>query len=77
MNKTKKVTLGLGLVGVTTGLVISKKMINKLYSVSDRYKIKKVVAKNFDGNEKLLETIDHLSKDELSAVSSIIKKNNL
>lgn len=77
MNKTKKVTLGLGLVGVTTGLVISKKMINKLHSVSDRYKIKKVVAKNFDGNEKLLETIDHLSKDELSVVSSIIKKNNL
>lgn len=77
MNKAKKVTLGLSLVGLTTGLIVSKKMINKIYGVSDRRKIKKVVTKNFDGNEKLLEVVDHLSEDEISTVARIIKKRDI
>lgn len=77
MNKAKKVTLGLSLVGLTTGLVVSKKMINKINGVSDRHKIKKVVKNNFDGNEKLLDVVDHLSEDEISTVARIIKKSDI
>ncbi len=77
MNKAKKVTLGLSLVGLTTGLVVSKKMINKIHKVSDRHKIKKVVTNNFDGNEKLLDVVDHLSEDEISTVARIIKKSDI
>lgn len=77
MNKAKKVTLGLSLVGLTTGLVISKKMINKIHNVSDRHKIKKVVTNNFDGNEKLLDVVDHLSDDEINTVARIIKKSDI
>lgn len=77
MNKAKKVTLGLSLVGLTTGLVVSKKMINKIHSVSDRHKIKKVVKNKFDGNEKLLEVVDHLSEDEASTVARIINKSDI
>lgn len=77
MNKAKKVTLGLSLIGLTTGLVISKKMINKIHNVSDRHKIKKVVSNNFDGNEKLLDVVDHLSDDEIDTVARIIKKSDI
>ncbi|MBO1123688.1 hypothetical protein FQS88_17720 [Enterococcus casseliflavus] len=77
MNKAKKVTLGLSLVGLTTGLVVSKKIINKIHDVSDRHKIKKVVKNNFDGNEKLLDVVDHLSEDEISTVARIIKKSDI
>ncbi|EPH63230.1 hypothetical protein D931_01831 [Enterococcus faecium 13.SD.W.09] len=77
MNKAKKVTLGLSLVGLTTGLVVSKKMINKIHGVSDRHKIKKVVTNNFDGNEKLLDVVDHLSDDEINTVAKIIKKSDI
>ncbi|MEI1233207.1 hypothetical protein [Enterococcus mundtii] len=77
MNKAKKVTLGLSLVGLTTGLVVSKKMINKIHNVSDRQKIKKVVTNNFDGNEKLLDVVDHLSDDEINTVARIIKKSDI
>lgn len=77
MNKAKKVALGLSLVGLTTGLVVSKKMINKIHNVSDRHKVKRVVTKNFDGNENLLEVVDHLSDDEISMIAKIIKKSDI
>lgn len=77
MNKAKKVTLGLSLVGLTTGLVVSKKMINKIHNVSDRHNVKRVVTKNFDGNENLLEVVDHLSDDEISMIAKIIKKSDI
>ena len=52
-------------------------MINKIHNVSDRHKIKKVVTNNFDGNERLLDAVDHLSEDEISTVARIIKKSDI
>lgn len=77
MNKGTKVTLGLGLVGLTTGIVFSKKVLNKFNGVAGRHKIKKLVEQNIDVNDKILDVIDHLSDDEISTLAGILKKSVL
>lgn len=74
MKNTTKVTLGIGLASFIASVVVSNKLMNKLHSASNRHKIKKIVAEDFDKNKKLLRVVDQLSQDELGALVSVMKK---
>ena len=77
MKTSTKVTIGLTVAAaasVTTAVIVSGKVIEKIQHLTTRSKIKKFVNDKFDGNEKLLDIVDHLSDNDLDSLMGILKK---
>ncbi|WHA08663.1 hypothetical protein P3T75_10125 [Enterococcus montenegrensis] len=75
-NKTK-VTIGLSIAavaGITTAVIASDAVINKIRHKKDRCKVKRFVDDKFDGNEKLMSVVNNLSDDELDSLMNVMKK---
>ncbi len=77
MKTSTKVTIGLTVAAaasVTTAVIVSGKVIEKIHHLTTRTKVKKFVNDKFDGNEKLLEIVDHLSDNDLDSLMGILEK---
>lgn len=77
MKTSTKVTIGLTVAAaasVTTAVIVSGKVIEKIQHLTTRSKVKKFVNDKFDGNEKLLDIVDHLSDNDLDSLMGILKK---
>lgn len=77
MRTSTKVTIGLGVAAVAsvaTAVVVSGKVIEKIHHMTNRAKVKKFVNDTFDGNEKLLDIIEHLSDNDLDSLMGILEK---
>lgn len=77
MKTSTKVTIGLGVAAaasVATAVVVSGKVIEKIYHLTNRAKVKKFVNETFDGNEKLLDIVEHLSDSDLDSLMGILAK---
>ena len=67
MKTSTKVTIGLSIAAaasVATAVVVSGKVIEKIHHIGNRTKVKKFVYDKFDGNEKVLDVVDHLSDND-------------
>jgi len=79
MKTSSKVTVGLSIAaiaGITTAVVVSDKVFNKVRFACNRHKVKKFVDDKFNGNEKLLDVVDGLSDNELDSLLGVMKKVN-
>ena len=79
MKTSSKVTIGLSIAaiaGITTAVVVSDKVFNKVRFACNRHKVKKFVDDKFNGNEKLLDVVDGLSDNELDSLLGVMKKVN-
>ena len=77
MKTSTKVTIGLTVAAaasVATTVIVSGKVIEKIHHLTTRSKVKKFVNDKFDGNEKLLDIVDHLSDNDLDSLMGILKK---
>ena len=77
MKTSTKVTIGLTVAAaasVATTVIVSGKVIEKIHHLTTRSKVKKFVNDKFDGNEKLLDIVDHLSDNDLDSLIGILKK---
>ena len=77
MKTSTKVTIGLGVAAaasVATAVVVSGKVIEKIHHLTNRAKVKKFVNETFDGNEKLLDIVEHLSDSDLDSLMGILAK---
>lgn len=77
MKISTKVTIGLTVAAaasVATTVIVSGKVIEKIHHLTTRSKVKKFVNDKFDGNEKLLDIVDHLSDNDLDSLMGILKK---
>ncbi|AUB51900.1 MULTISPECIES: hypothetical protein [Enterococcus] len=77
MKTSTKVTIGLSVAAaasVATAVVVSGKVIEKIHHLSNRTKVKKFVYDKFDGNEKLLDVVDHLSDSDLDSLMGMLAK---
>lgn len=77
MKTSTKVTIGLTVAAaasVATTVIVSGKVIEKIHHLTTRSKVKKFVNDKFDGNEKLLDIVDHLSDNDLDSLKGILKK---
>ena len=77
MKTSTKVTIGLTVAAaasVATTVIVSGKVIEKIHHLTTRSKVKKFVNDKFDGNEKLLDIVDHLSDNDLDSLVGILKK---
>lgn len=77
MKTSTKVTIGLSLAAaasVATAVVVSGKVIEKIHHLSNRTKVRKFVYDKFDGNEKLLDVVDHLSDSDLDSLMGMLAK---
>ena len=77
MKTSTKVTIGLTVAAaasVATTVIVSGKVIEKIHHLTTRSKVKKSVNDKFDGNEKLLDIVDHLSDNDLDSLMGILKK---
>ena len=77
MKTSTKVTIGLTVAAaasVATTVIVSGKVIEKIHHLTTRSKVKKFVNDKFDGNEKLLDIVDHLSDNDLDSLVVILKK---
>ena len=77
MKTSTKVTIGLTVAAaasVATTVIVSGKVIEKIHHLATRSKVKKFVNDKFDGNEKLLDIVDHLSDNDLDSLVGILKK---
>ncbi|WP_165005610.1 MULTISPECIES: hypothetical protein [unclassified Enterococcus] len=77
MKTSTKVTIGLSVAAaasVATAVVVSGKVIEKIHHMTNRTKVKKFVNDKFDGNEKLLDVVDHLSDSDLDSLMGILAK---
>lgn len=78
MKTSSKVTIGLSIAaiaGITTAVVVSDKVFNKVRFACNRHKVKKFVDDKFNGNEKLLDVVDGLSDNELDSLLGVMKKS--
>ena len=77
MKTSTKVTIGLTVAAaasVATTVIVSGKVIEKIHHLTTRSKVKKFVNDKFDGNEKFLDIVDHLSDNDLDSLMGILKK---
>ena len=77
MKTSTKVTIGLTVAAaasVATTVIVSGKVVEKIHHLTTRSKVKKFVNDKFDGNEKLLDIVDHLSDNDLDSLMGILKK---
>ena len=77
MKTSTKVTIGLTVAAaasVATTVIVSGKVIETIHHLTTRSKVKKFVNDKFDGNEKLLDIVDHLSDNDLDSLMGILKK---
>ncbi len=77
MKTSTKVTVGLSLTaiaGITTAVVISDLVIDKVLQLSNRRKVKNFVKVKFKGNDTLLDLVDHLDDKEIAAIIRAGKK---
>ena len=78
MKTSTKVTIGLTVAAaaasVATTVIVSGQVIEKIHHLTTRSKVKKFVNDKFDGNEKLLDIVDHLSDNDLDSLMGILKK---
>ncbi|MEY8445850.1 hypothetical protein [Enterococcus ratti] len=77
MKTSTKVTIGLGVAAVasvSTAVIVSGKIIEKIHHMTNRMKVKKFVENTFDGNEKLLNIVEHLSDSDLDSLMGILEK---
>ena len=77
MKTSTKVTIGLTVAAaasVATTVIVSGKVIEKIHHLTTRSKVKKFVNDKFDGNEKLLDIVDHLSDNDLDSLMGLLKK---
>ncbi len=79
MKTSTKVTIGLGVAAaasVATAVVVSGKVIEKNPSFDEPGKSKKFVNETFDGNEKLLDIVEHLSDSDLDSLMGIWRRSS-
>jgi gas vesicle protein len=77
MKTSTKVTIGLSIAavaGISTAVVISDKVVNKIRFSCNRHKAKKFVDDKFNGNEKLLDIVDGLTDKDLDTLFGVVKK---
>lgn len=73
MKTSTKVLLGIGVFGVAV-YAISDTLEENFRHAANRHKVKHFVSEKFDGNEKLLNIVDHLSDDDLDSIMGILGK---
>ncbi|MDH6365515.1 3-deoxy-D-arabino-heptulosonate 7-phosphate (DAHP) synthase [Enterococcus sp. PF1-24] len=74
MKKTTKMTIGLGLVtvaGVSTAVLASSKVLEKIHYTANRNKARKFVNHKFGGNKKVMAVVERLSDEDLEAVLEV------
>lgn len=79
MKTSTKVTIGLGVAAaasVATAVVVSGKVIEKIHHLTNRAKVKKFVNETFDGNEKLLDIVEHLSDSDLDSLMGTWRRSS-
>lgn len=77
MKTSTKVMIGLSIAaiaGISTAVVVSDKVVNKVRFACNRHKVKKFVDDKFNGNEKLLGVVDDLTDKDLDALLGVMKK---
>lgn len=77
MKTSMKIKIGLSIAAVatiTTAVIASEKLIEKGKHAANRHKVKRFIGDKFDGNDKLLDIVDHLSDEDLDSVFKIMDK---
>jgi gas vesicle protein len=77
MKKSTKVLLGIGtvtIVGFGVGMAISGQLTEKIRYKKNRTAVKRFVNEKFDGNQKLLQLVDHLSDEDLTSLMTLFDR---
>ncbi|HIY57801.1 MAG TPA: hypothetical protein H9829_06340 [Candidatus Tetragenococcus pullicola] len=77
MKTSTKISIGLGVTaaaGVVTAVVISDKVINKVQTLKNRHQVKSFVQDKFNGNETLLDIVDHLDDKDIASLIKVSDK---
>lgn len=77
MKTSTKVLIGVGAVtilGSATVIAVSEKLIGKISSKKNRYKIKHFITDHMGGNEKMLSIVDDLTDEDVSALLNFADK---
>lgn len=77
MKTSTKIAIGLSVAataGVVTAVYVSDKVITKVRYIANRKKVEHFVDNKFNGNETLLNFVDHLDDKDIDSFMKLAKK---